>query len=167
MTDQTTLLPRFAREIVVQETGYSIREVLEEMATRDYSQVLVRVVPPYQAYRDEQQEENGGPGGRTYPLRLLTHEAVARYVRACWDDDYVDLKHIGIEDVLSDEPDGTMVIMAGDRTIGDARAGSGRGHRCLGARAHVCALLFLSNTGAIPIDRQQGGREREARSALC
>jgi hypothetical protein len=122
MTDQTTLLPRFAREIVVHETGYSIREVLEEMATRDYSQVLVRVVRPYQAYRDEQQEENDGPGGRTYPLRLLTHEAVGRYVRACWDDDYVDLKHIGIEDVLSDEPDGTMVIMAGDRTIGEARA---------------------------------------------
>lgn len=118
--------------MVVHETGSSIRAVLEEMHTRDYSQVLVRVAPPYQADGDEEHEEHeeheedGGPGGRTYPLRLLTHEAVARYVTACWDDDYVDLKHIGIADVLSDEPDSTMVLMAGDRTIGAARAALAR-----------------------------------------
>lgn len=125
MTDQTTLLPRFAREIVVHETGYTISEVLAEMFTRDYSQVLVRVVPDPDD-EDEEQGEDGGPGGQPSPLRLLTHEAVARYVRACWDDDYVDLKHMGIEDVLADEPKGTMVIMARDRTIGDARAALAR-----------------------------------------
>lgn len=126
MTDQATLLPRFARRVVVHETGYSIREALEEMNRHDYSQVLVRVVPYHQAYRDEDQENDGGPGGQPFPLRLLTHEAVARYVRACWNDDYVDLKHMGIEDVLSYEPDGTMAIMPGRCTIGAARAALAR-----------------------------------------
>lgn len=123
MADQATLLPRFARKIVVHETGYSIREVLAEMDTHDYSQVLVRVAPHYLAYSDE---EHGQPGSQTHPLRLLTHEALARYVRVCWNDDYVDLKHIGSGDVLSHEPDGTMVIMSGGCTIGEARAALAR-----------------------------------------
>jgi hypothetical protein len=115
-------MPRFARTIEVHETGYSIREALEEMARRDYSQVLVRMGHYDRNHWDVRKAGAGEPGGRSSRLRLLTHDAVARYVRARWDDDVVDLKHLSVEDVLSYEPDGTMVIKAGERTIGEARA---------------------------------------------
>ena len=100
MTDQQTLLPRFQRAIMVHDADYGIRGVLKEMDKEDYSQVVVRVE------------------GR---LRLLTHEGLGRLMADAWNDDYVDLKHMGIGDLLRYEPPGTMVVMVGDRTVTEAK----------------------------------------------
>lgn len=100
MTDQYTLLPRFQRPITVHDTGYGLRAALREMHKEDYSQVVIRV------------------GGR---LRLLTREGLGRLMADAWDDDYVDVKHAGIDDVLPYESPGTMVVMAGDRTLAEAK----------------------------------------------
>ena len=53
-------------------------------------------------------------------LRLLTRDGLGRLMADAWDDDYVDLKHAGISDALGYEPPGTMVVMAGDRTVTEA-----------------------------------------------
>ncbi|MDQ2831663.1 MAG: hypothetical protein M3Y74_21770, partial [Chloroflexota bacterium] len=100
MTDQQTLLPRFQRAIMVHDADYVIRDALEEMHREDYSQAVVRVE------------------GR---LRLLTHDGLGRLMVDSWNDDYVDLKHPGIGDALYYESPGTMVVMAGDRTVTEAR----------------------------------------------
>lgn len=99
-TDQQTLLPRFQRAITVHDTDYDIRDALKEMRKGDYSQVVVRV------------------DGR---LRLLTRDGLGRLMADAWNDDYVDLKHAGIGDALRYESPGTMVVMAGDRTVSEAR----------------------------------------------
>lgn len=100
MSDQQTLLPRFQRAIVVHDADYGLRGALQEMHREDYSQVVVRVE------------------GR---LRLLTRDGLGRLMADAWNDDYVDLKHAGISDALWYEPPGTMVVMAGDRTVAEAR----------------------------------------------
>lgn len=100
MIDQHTLLPPFKRLIKVHDAGYGLRNALKEMCEADYSQVVVRV------------------DGR---LHLLTRDGLGRLMADAWDDDYVDLKHSGIDDVLRYEPPGTMVVMAGDRTVIEAR----------------------------------------------
>ena len=100
MTDQQTLLPRFKRIIKVHDADYGLRDALKEMCEGDYSQVVVRV------------------DGR---LRLLTRDGLGRLMADAWDDDYVDLKHPGIDDALRYEPPGTMVVMAGDRMVIEAR----------------------------------------------
>lgn len=100
MTDQQTLLPRFQRAIMIHDADYVIRDALEEMHREDYSQAVVRVE------------------GR---LRLLTHDGLGRLMVDSWNDDYVDLKHPGIGDTLRYESPGTMVVMAGDRTVTEAR----------------------------------------------
>lgn len=100
MIDQQTLLPLFERTITVHEAGYGLREALEEMCQGDYSQALVRT------------------DGR---LRLLTRDGLGRLMADAWNDDYVDLKHAGIDDVLRYESPGTMVVMTGDQTVIEAR----------------------------------------------
>ncbi len=100
MTDQQTLLPRFQRAIMVHDADYVIRDALEEMHREDYSQAVVQVE------------------GR---LRLLTHDGLGRLMVDAWNNDYVDLKHPGIGDALRYESLGTMVVMAGDRTVTEAR----------------------------------------------
>jgi len=100
VTDQQTLLPRFQRAIMVHDADYVIRDALEEMHREDYSQVVVRV---------------------KRRLRLLTHDGLGRLMADAWNDDYVDLKHPGIGDSLYYELPETMVVMAGDRTVTEAR----------------------------------------------
>lgn len=100
MADQQTLLPRFQRAIMAHDADYGMRGVLKEMYRENYSQVVVRAE------------------GR---LCLLTHEGLGRLMADSWNDDYVDLKHPGIGDALRYEPPGTMVVMAGDRTVAEAR----------------------------------------------
>jgi CBS domain-containing protein len=100
MAGQETLLPRFQRSIVVHTPHYSVRPALEEMHKNGYSQVVAR---------DHK--------GR---LRLISYEALGRIMARAWDDDYVDIKHRGIDDYLPIEPEGTMVIMSGDRTRAEA-----------------------------------------------
>ena len=99
MIDQQTLLPRFTRTVTVHDADYGIRDALKEMYEEDYSQVVVRV------------------DGR---LCLLTRDGLGRLMAEAWDDDYVDLKHSGIDDALRYEPPGTMVVMAGGRTVIEA-----------------------------------------------
>ncbi len=98
--DQQTLLPRFQRTIMVHDADYGIRGALKEMHERDYSQVIVRV---------------------KRRLRLLTHDGLGRLMADAWNDDYVSVKHSSIGDALSYESPGTMVVMAGDRTVTEAR----------------------------------------------
>ena len=100
MADQQTLLPRFIHTVTVHDAGYGIRDALKEMDEEDYSQVVVRV------------------DGR---LRLLTHDGLGRLMADAWNDDYVDLKHSGIDDVLRYESQGTMAVMDGGRTVTEAR----------------------------------------------
>jgi CBS domain-containing protein len=99
MKDQETLLPRFQCNIVVHTPYDGLREALKEMHKKDYSQVVIRVK------------------GR---LRFVTRDGLGRIMAEAWDDDYVDIKHPGIEDILKYEPTGTMVVMAGDRTVAEA-----------------------------------------------
>lgn len=82
MIDQQTLLPRFKRTITVHAAGYGLRDAPKEMCQGDYSQVRVRA------------------DGR---LRLLTRDGLGRLMADAWNDDYVDLEHSGIDDVLQHE----------------------------------------------------------------
>lgn len=105
MTDDDKLIARFRRDVTVHDSYYSIREALQEMSDRDYSQVVVRV------------------GGH---LRLLTLEGIGRAMADSWNNDYIDIKHAGIEDYVDEEnmgqDYGAIVVMGGERTVSDARA---------------------------------------------
>jgi hypothetical protein len=131
MDDHERFLPRFARDIRVFGPTDSLRSALEEMHKHDYSQVVVRM----------EHSAHKGTTAQPSELRLLSYAGIARYFAACWNDDYVDIKHLGPEDLLDDEPDGTMVVKAGDSTVGDARAS------LVGpADPHVHAVL-ITDTG--------------------
>jgi hypothetical protein len=47
-------------------------------------------------------------------------DGLGRIMSEAWNDDYVDLKHPGIEDFLIYEPTGTMAVMTGDNTVAEA-----------------------------------------------